>query len=177
MRHETGFAMTTILATLLFGHSAVAGSPRFTPVTGFDLKRYLGTWYEIARLPTPFEKGLVNVTATYSLRNDGKVKVLNAGYKGGKSGKRSSATGKAKFAAAPDLGHLRVSFFGPFYADYIIVELDGEGYRYAMVASSYDYLWILCRDPKLPRDVLDRLIARADELGFDTGKLYMVPQD
>jgi len=169
--------MVTLLGILLFGQATTAGSARLTPASGFDLQRYLGTWYEIARLPAPFEKGLVNVTATYSLRGDGKVKVLNAGYKGSTTGKRASATGKAKFAAAPDLGHLRVSFFGPFYADYIILELERQNYSYAMVASSYRYLWILGREPRLPRDVIDRLIARAKDLGFDTGKLYMVPQD
>jgi apolipoprotein D and lipocalin family protein len=151
--------------------------PKFEPVSGFDLNRYLGKWYEIARIPTSFEKGLVNVTATYSLRQDGKVQVINEGYKETGKGKHKTAKGKAKLAAKPDSGYLKVSFFGPFYADYIIIDLDLQQYDYAMVASSYDYLWILSRQPKMEKDIYDKLIEKASKLGFDTSRLYLVPQD
>jgi apolipoprotein D and lipocalin family protein len=169
--------LVPIAVVLVFSAQCTAAAPGFEPVSGFDLNRYLGKWYEIARLPTTFEKDLVNVTATYSLRTDGKVKVFNEGYKKSKSGKHTSATGKAKIAATPDKGYLKVSFFGPFYADYIIVDLDTQNYSYAMVASSKKYLWILCRDPRMDTAVLDRLIAKAQGLGFDTGKLIMVSQE
>jgi apolipoprotein D and lipocalin family protein len=149
---------------------------KLEPVSGFDLNRYLGKWYEIARLPNSFEKELVNVTATYSFRDDGKVKVINEGYRKTKNGKHSVSVGKAKFAKGSDKGYLRVSFFWIFYGDYIIVELDPE-YRYAMVASSHKYLWILSREPKIDNTILDRLVNRAQELGFDTGKLYFTPQE
>ncbi len=161
---------------LLLNGLAFSESTKLEPVSGFDLNRYLGRWYEIARLPTSFEKDLVNVYATYSLRSDGKVKVVNEGYKKTKSGKHKVATGKAKFAKSPDKGYLRVSFFGPFYGDYLIIELDPE-YKYAMVASSHKYLWILSREPKIDAAMLDKLVQRAKELGFDTSRLYFTPQD
>lgn len=150
--------------------------PELVPVSDFNLDRYLGKWYEIARLPAPFEKDLVNVTATYSLKPDGKVKVLNEGYKKTKEGKHKRAEGKAKFAKTPDIGYFKVSFFGPFYADYMIIILDPE-YRYAMVASGHKYLWILGREPNLDQAVLDDLVAQARELGFATDKLIFTPQD
>jgi apolipoprotein D and lipocalin family protein len=162
--------------SLLLAGQTFSTSPKLEPVSGFDLNRYLGKWYEIARLPTWFEKDLVNVIATYSLLSEGKVKVVNEGYKKTRSGKHKVAIGKARFAKSPDKGYLKVSFFGPFYADYMIVELD-PGYKYAMVASSRKYLWILSREPKMDSIVLDKLVKRAQELGFDTSRLYSTPQD
>jgi apolipoprotein D and lipocalin family protein len=114
------------------------GGTKMEPVKNFDLSRYLGTWYEIARLPASFEKNLIHVTANYSLKNNGKVKVLNEGDDANTQ-KHKKAVGKAKIAQTPDVGYLRVSFFGPFYADYIILALDND-YRYAMVASSMHYM-------------------------------------
>ncbi len=144
------------------------------PVTHFDLNKYLGRWYEIARMPAGFENNLIQVTATYSLRNDGKVRVENAGVDA-RSSKRKMAIGKAKFARNADTGYLKVSFFGPFYADYVILELD-QDYRYAMIASSRKYLWILSREPSLEKTTLDRLMEKAKNLGFATEKLYFTPQ-
>jgi apolipoprotein D and lipocalin family protein len=167
--------LTCALPVLLVGR-ALSAPPKLVPVSGFDLNRYLGKWYEIARLPFSFEKDLVNVTATYSLRSDGKVKVVNEGYKKTKSGKHDVAEGKAKFAKSPDKGYLRVSFFWIFYGDYIIVELDPD-YKYAMVASSHKYLWILSREPKMDNAILDKLVKKAQELGFETTKLYFTPQE
>jgi len=169
-------ALVSFLVPLILVGQAFSGPPKLEPVSGFDLNRYLGKWYEIARLPNPFEKELVNVTATYSLRSDGKVKVVNEGYKKTLYGKHQVAVGKAKFAKSPDKGYLRVSFFWIFYGDYMIVELDPD-YQCAMVASSHKYLWILAREPKMDRGVLENLIKRAQELGFDTSKLYFTPQD
>ncbi|HMD67272.1 MAG TPA: lipocalin family protein [Chitinivibrionales bacterium] len=143
------------------------------PVAHFDLNRYLGTWYEIARMPAGFENNLIRVTATYSLRNDGKVKVENEGVDV-KSLKRKRAIGKAKFAGSADVGYLKVSFFGPFYADYVILELD-QDYRYAMVASSNKYLWILSRTPALEKATVDASMEKARSLGFETEKIYFTP--
>jgi apolipoprotein D and lipocalin family protein len=145
------------------------------PVTGFNLNKYFGTWYEIARMPARFENNLNQVTATYSLRSDGKVRVENEGVDA-RSQKRKRAIGKAKFAGKPDAGYLKVSFFGPFYADYVILELD-QDYRYAMVASSKKCLWILSRSPSLEKTTLDSLIEKARNLGFEIEKLYYTPQD
>jgi apolipoprotein D and lipocalin family protein len=150
---------------------------KYEPVSDFQLERYLGKWYEIARLPAQFERGLVNVTATYTIRPDGKVQVLNEGYKETKNGKHSTAIGKAKFAESQEIGHLKVSFFGPFYANYVIIDLDKEHYSYAMVASSLRYLWILCRQPQMEQGLRDKLVKKARGLGFDTDQLYFTPQD
>jgi lipocalin len=148
----------------------------FTPIDSFELAKYLGTWYEIARMPAPFEKDLVGVTATYSMRPDGKVSVLNQGHKKTIDGEKSAAVGKAKFAGDPAKGHLKVSFFWIFYGDYIIVDLDKDNYQYALVLSPPKYAWILCRKPALDKAVLDRLIEKEKGLGYDTSKLIIVPQ-
>jgi len=166
-------------AVLLVPWTALfAREPQFPPVEGFELQRYLGTWYEIARMPNWFERDLVNVTATYSPRDDGKITVLNQGYKPGQDGKRKQARGRAKFAGDPATGHLKVSFFGPFYANYIIIDLDKADYQYALVAGSkHKFLWILSRTPQMDEALYNRLVAYATELGFDPEKLYKVPQN
>ncbi|MBD3391065.1 MAG: lipocalin [Chitinivibrionales bacterium] len=163
-------------AVVLFlsGCATMAGAPKFPPATPFELERYLGTWYEIARLPNSFEKGLTHVTATYSLRDDGKVNVLNQGRLDGDT---SAIVGKAKIAGDSAAGHLKVSFFWIFYSDYIVVEVDSS-YTHALVAGgSHKYLWILARAPMLDPAVCDRLVARAAALGFNTGQLYFTPQN
>jgi len=140
-------------------------------VTGFSLERYLGTWYEIARLDHRFERGLTQVTATYSMREDGGVKVLNRGFKE-KKGKWSEATGKAYFVESPYIGRLKVSFFGPFYGAYNIIALEPDNYSYALViGNNTKYMWILAREPVLKPVVLEELLAKARELGFATDEL------
>ena len=159
----------------LFG---CAGAPEgIVAVKGFELHRYLGKWYEIARLDHSFERGLINVTATYSLADDGTVRVLNRGYDPGRK-RWKEATGKARFSSSPDIGQLKVSFFGPFYGGYNIIELDQAAYSYALVCGpSRAYLWILSREPKLEAAVQNRLVDKARELGFDTKKLVFVSQE
>ncbi|MEO1245173.1 MAG: lipocalin family protein [Pseudomonadota bacterium] len=165
-----------LAASLLL--TACTGIPKgIEAVDDFELEPYLGTWYEIARLDHRFERGLSNVTATYSLRDDGGVNVVNRGYRTDK-GEWDSAEGKAYFVGDNNVGRLKVSFFGPFYGAYNIFELDRENYRYAVVAGpNRSYLWILARDPSLPDTVLDRLIGRAAELGFATEELILVEHD
>jgi len=148
-----------------------------TPVSDFQLERYLGTWYEIARLDHSFERGLSQVTAQYSVREDGGVKVLNRGYSE-KDQAWDDAEGKAYFVQDSNIGFLKVSFFGPFYGSYIVTELDKDAYRYALISGpDYSYLWILSRTPQLDSATLQRLISKAETLGFDTSKLIMVKQD
>lgn len=152
-------------------------SPDTTPVTGFTLERYLGTWYEIARFPNTFEKNLVGVTANYSMKENGMVKVLNAGYKNSLDGKHKTATGKAKFAGDPGTGHLKVSFFLFFYGDYYILKLDKEAYQWALVGgSSSNYLWILSREPQMDEKVYQELVDEAVSRGYDLTMLEKVPQ-
>ena len=144
-------------------------------VDGFDAERYLGTWYEVARLDHSFERGLSRVTATYAARDDGGIDVLNRGYDE-EDGEWREARGRARFVGPRDVASLEVSFFGPFYGGYNVIDLD-PGYTIALVAGpNRDYLWILSRDPTpAPADV-ERLVARARSLGFDTSGLIYVSQ-
>ena len=170
--------MKTLSIALLLALTACTGVPDgVTPVAGFKLDRYLGKWYEIARLDHSFERGLTRVTAEYGLRDDGTVRVVNRGYLAG-DGRWKEAEGTASFVGAPDLGHLKVSFFGPFYGSYIVFGLDEANYRHALVSGpDKSYLWILARTPTLDKAVLDALVARASAAGFDTGKLIFVGHD
>jgi apolipoprotein D and lipocalin family protein len=147
------------------------------PVKNFDVRRYLGTWYEIARLPNSFEKDLEKVTAHYSLRDDGGIKVVNRGFNT-KSRTWKEAVGKAYFVADSGTGRLKVSFFGPFYGGYNIIDLD-ENYSHSLVCGpNRDYLWILARTPTIEGQIKERFIAKARYLGFDTGRLiYVEPQE
>ena len=155
--------------------SACASVPKgLQPVSGFELDRYLGRWHEIARLDHSFERGLTSVTADYSMREDGGVKVLNKGFDPVKN-KWKEAEGRAYFTGDKHIGSLKVSFFRPFYGGYHIIELDKEGYQYALVAGpSLSYLWILARDPGLSAGTIEKLAAKARELGFDTDKLIFL---
>ena len=151
--------------------SACTGMPDgVEPVTGFDKSRYLGRWHEIARLDHSFERDLVDVTAEYSLRDDGNVRVVNSGTDSG-TGERKVAEGHAKFVGDDTTAHLKVSFFGPFYGSYVVFELDPD-YQYAFVAGyNTDYLWLLAREPDISEEVRDKFIARARALGFPTDEL------
>ncbi|HEY8354860.1 MAG TPA: lipocalin family protein [Methylophilaceae bacterium] len=160
------------LAALL---TACTGLPEgVAPVNGFEIQRYLGTWYEIARLDHGFERNLEQVSATYSLRKDGGIRVVNRGFDVKKQ-EWKEAVGKAYFVASPDTGRLKVSFFGPFYGGYNIIALDKTRYNYALVAGpDRSYLWLLSRTPELPAPVMQHLIATANSLGFDTSRLILV---
>jgi apolipoprotein D and lipocalin family protein len=164
-----------IIPVLLAGCAGIPDGVE--PVTGFDLHRYLGHWYEIARLDHSFERGLSNVTATYRLRRDDSIEVVNRGYDEAK-GRWQEARGRAYPVGDPTVGRLKVSFFGPFYGGYNILALDKENYRYALVCGpSRDYLWILARSRTLNPAVLQKLIAKAERLGFDTDQLIYPVHD
>ena len=148
-----------------------------TPVSHFQLDRYLGKWYEIARLDHSFERGLSDVSAQYRRLPDGKVEVINRGYRAEK-GDWKEAIGKAVFIGDPTLGSLKVSFFGPFYGGYHVAALDERDYRWSLVVGpSRDYLWILARERRLPADVREQLLKKASQLGFDISRLIWVGQD
>ncbi len=141
------------------------------PVAALDLNRYLGEWYEIARFDHSFERGLEQAKANYTQNADGTIKVVNSGIK---DSKPKTAIGKGKTTDTPGL--LRVSFFGPFYADYRVMLIDKD-YSHALVGSGdSDYLWILSRTPSLPENVKSELLAEAQRRGYDTGKLIWVEQ-
>lgn len=140
------------------------------PVSGFELDRYLGRWYEIARLDHRFERGLSQVTAHYQRHPDGGLTVLNRGYNA-RQGQWSEAQGRAYFVGDPQQGHLKVSFFGPFYSSYVIFGLDKD-YQYAFVAGpNHDYLWLLSRQPTVSDELWQRFIDTAQRAGFDTQAL------
>lgn len=154
--------------------SGCVGVPEgIEPVRGFDAKRYLGTWYEIARLDHSFEQDLQAVTAEYSPREDGGISVINRGFNVS-SKTWSEAEGKAYFVEDENTGHLKVSFFGPFYGSYIVFSL-GENYEYSLVTSSEkSYLWLLSRTPTINKALQKRLVAHMAEMGFDTDTLIFV---
>lgn len=147
-----------------------------TVVSELDIAKYLGTWYEIARYDHRFERDLVGVTAHYSLREDGKIKVLNSGYEGTLKGERSEAIGKAKIPDKAIPAKLRVSFFWFFYGDYFVFELEDD-YQWAVVGSSSDkYLWILARTPQMSDEVYQERLENLRKRGYDTTKLIKVEQ-
>jgi len=140
-----------------------------------ELERYLGKWYEIARLDHSFERGLKNIVAEYSLREDGGLNVKNRGFSLTDK-KWNEATGKAYFVNSSKEGYLKVSFFGPFYGSYIIFELDKD-YQYAFVSGpDLSYLWLLSRTPVVPKKVLTDFVNKSKALGFNTQKLIKVEQ-
>jgi lipocalin len=147
-----------------------------TVVTELELDKYLGTWYEVARYDHRFERNLVGVTATYSMREDGKIKVLNSGYKNTLDGELSEAEGKAKIPNLEEPAKLKVSFFWIFYGDYFVMDLD-EDYQWALIGSSSDkYLWILSRVPHMDDLIYKNLLAKLTKRGYDVSKLIKVPQ-
>ncbi len=145
-----------------------------TTIKELDLNRYLGKWYEIARFPHSFEKDLVGVTATYRLMDNGRIQVLNEGYKKSFNGELKKAYGKAKTTNHP--GKLKVSFFLFFYSDYNILEID-PNYQWVLIGSSAPkYLWILSRTPHIDQNLCDQITGKAKERGYDISKLFLVPQ-
>lgn len=144
-------------------------------VKDFSLSKYLGKWYEIYRMPFKYEKDLMNVTATYTLNNDSSISVFNEGYIGGPNGKYKTAKGKAKIPDKNKPGRIRVSFFGPFFSDYLIVDVDKENYMWALVVSKKGKLcWILSRKPGLDSEITNQLVEKAKSVGVDVSKFIKV---
>ena len=169
---------TTLITSLLLGLCTMASAQHVnnSTITTLDLNRYLGKWYEIARYDHAFERDLVGTTAEYSLRKDGKIKVLNSGYLGTLDGTYRESIGKAKLSSNGEPGQLRVSFFGPFYGDYYILDLAPD-YSYSVVGSSSPkYLWILSRTPELSSEAQSRILNNLQKRGYDTTKLIWVEQ-
>ena len=165
--------ITTAVVMLLFS-GCVRIPDGIEPVTTFDVNRYVGTWYEIARLDHSFERGLTRVTAVYSLADKGLIKVLNRGYDPSKK-EWKEAEGRAYFVGESNEGRLKVSFFGPFFGGYNIIDLDSENYSYSLVCGpNLNYLWILSRTPELDKNILDALVNKAKNLGFSTEDLIYV---
>jgi apolipoprotein D and lipocalin family protein len=167
---RTGLALLMLLAL-----TGCRSTSSLDVVSGFDAGRYLGVWYEAARYDHRFEKGLVSVTATYTMNEDGTIQVVNRGYDPEK-GSWKESKGVAKMKGDGDRGWLKVSFFRPFYASYKIIYLDEDYTRAIVTGPTFGYLWILVRDPDIPASDLQELVAEAGRLGFDTDKLIYVDQ-
>lgn len=176
MKNKIIAASISTIAAIVILNSCAFIPQKAKPIANFEVKRYLGTWYEIARFDYRFEKDLDNAVAQYSLGENGKVKVLNSGYNY-KIKEWKSAKGIAKFRGDKNIAALKVSFFLPFYAGYNVVALDSN-YQYALVAGkNLDYLWILSREKSIPDDVKANYLRLAKDIGYDTTKLIWVKQD
>jgi apolipoprotein D and lipocalin family protein len=171
-RSVRGLLAASFLALVAGCASAPAG---VEPVRGFVVERYLGQWYEIARLDHRFERGLEQVTATYALNADGTVSVLNKGFRSDEA-EWTQAEGKARFAGVKDVAALEVSFFGPFYGAYNVIDLDADYQHALVVGPNRSYLWILSRSPAPSAAVVERLVAKAKSLEFETAELIFVRQ-
>lgn len=177
IKYRNAFLLGTLAVVAVSYASCRVSIPKgASAIKPFQKDRYLGKWYEIARMDFRFEKNLKNVTATYSLNDNGTIRVDNSGYDYVKN-KWKQSIGKAKFVRSEDEARLKVSFFGPFYAGYNVIEID-EGYQYALVAgNNLDYLWILSRTKQIPQNIKTAYLKKAEELGFKTQELVWTGQD
>ncbi|MCU8042676.1 MULTISPECIES: lipocalin family protein [unclassified Shewanella] len=166
-----------LLVISIFLLSGCLGMPKLVqPVNDFELNKYLGKWYEIARLDHSFERGLSQVSAEYSLKEDSGVRVINRGFSAAKN-EWKEAEGKAYFVNGDSEGYLKVSFFGPFYGSYVVFELDHENYQYAFISGpDTGYLWLLAKTPTVPSEVLQKFVEMSKARGFDTDNLIYVQQ-
>ena len=165
------FLITGIISSVAAALTGCGGTSDIAAVKPFEPERYMGTWYEIARLPQYFERGLDEVKAEYTLNDDGTIEVVNSGVK---DGEPTSITGTAKLKhpdADLQTGELRVSFFGPFYSDYRIIELAPDRSYAVVTGSRKNYLWILSRQPKMEETRLKEIVGRLAGQGFDTARL------
>ena len=159
----------------LFSEGAKA-MPTVQTVKFVDLQRYLGTWYEISKYPQRFERNCFGVTANYSLRKDGLIKVVNACRKGSLNGPEKLAVGKAWIVNKVTNSQLKVQFFWPFAGEYWIIDL-GANYEYAVVGSSNrKYLWVLSRTPQLEEKTYAAILQRIEQQGYDLSKIELIPQ-
>jgi apolipoprotein D and lipocalin family protein len=159
------------------GNDALNNQTRIVPVENFEANRYLGKWYELGRIENSFERGMTKTTAHYSLNKDGTIKVINAGFDPAKGAYRS-AIGKAKFATTPNVGALKVSFFGPFYGGYNVVALD-KNYQWAIIVGPNPdkYFWILSRKPKLNSSLKSKALSVAKNMRINPSKIIWVSQN
>ncbi|MGH0052781.1 MAG: lipocalin family protein [Sphaerochaetaceae bacterium] len=179
MKRKNLFSLAGVAVMLLVLSSCTTTTqyPPLDTVESLDLERYLGSWYEIGRYQHRFEKNLVGVKADYSLREDGRIQVVNSGIKGDLEGKLSSVKAIAWRPEDAEPGRLKVRFFGLFTSDYLVFGLDEENYQWALVGSDdRDFLWFLSRTPEVSEEVLTKMKAIANEQGYDLDQLFLVPQ-
>ena len=169
-------SLIVVIVIIILFNSCASIPQKAKPVENFEVNRYLGTWYEVARFDFRFEKDLDNTSANYTLDKKGNVIVMNSGYNFVKK-KWSKADGLAKFRGDKNIAALKVSFFGPFYSGYNVIALD-ENYQYALIAGkSLDYLWILSRTKELPDEIKTEYLKIAEDIGYDTSRLIWIKHD
>ncbi|MEN2436696.1 lipocalin family protein [Weeksellaceae bacterium A-14] len=169
-------SLIVVIGIIILFNSCASIPQKAKPVENFEVNRYLGTWYEVARFDFRFEKDLDNTSANYTLDKKGNVIVLNSGYNFVKK-KWSKADGLAKFRGDKNIAALKVSFFGPFYSGYNVIALD-EHYQYALIAGkNLDYLWILSRTKELPDEIKTEYLKIAEDIGYDTSRLIWIKHD
>lgn len=161
--------VTTALAALTTG-CAVSVPANVQPVQNFEASRYMGQWYELARIDQRFQKGLTKANAEYSLNPDGTVTVINRGFNAAKN-EWKQVEGKAKFTGPSDVGALKVSFFGPFYSGYNVVHLSPDYQTALVVGNTTDSFWLLSRKPSLPAAEIQQLLAKAQRMGVDLSQV------
>ncbi|WP_194767250.1 lipocalin family protein [Tamlana sp. I1] len=176
MKNSNLSSLLLVLAMLFSFFSCRTIPEKAVAVKPFDKEMYLGKWYEIARFDFKFEKDLNNTTATYSLNDNGTIKVNNQGYDTIKK-EWKQAIGKAKFVGDDDVAMLKVSFFGPFYSGYNVIAIDDD-YKYALIAGgSLKYLWILSRDTEIPESIKTKYLKIAEDVGYNTSNLLWISHD
>ena len=178
MKAAIPFITSSIAALAIFG---CAGSPRelgpLQLVQKIDIEKYVGRWYEIARFQHSFEKSIVGATAEYSLRKDGRIQVVNSGFRNDLDGPSTQATGVAWVPDPRRPAALKVQFFWPFAGDYLVFGLDNESYSWALVGSdSREYLWFLARTPAISDELYGKMMQMSRDQAYDVSKLYKVPQ-
>jgi apolipoprotein D and lipocalin family protein len=150
--------------------------PTLRTVAHVDLERYVGTWHEIANFPQSFQRGCTATTATYAIRGDGQIDVVNRCHKGSVDGPEKVARGRARVVDRSSNAKLEVSFFRPFWGDYWIIDL-GQSYEYVVVGHpGRDYLWILCRTCTMDDEVYASIVRRLAAQGYDTARLVRTVQ-
>ena len=171
-----GLSLLTIGAVVLLNSCSVKVPENISVVKDFDVKSYEGKWYEIARFDFKYEKDLKNVTANYTLNDDGSIKVENKGFNYVKN-EWEEVKGKAKFNGSENEGALKVSFFGPFYSGYNVVAMDPAYENVLVFGQNTDYIWILSRNKTIPQNVKDKFVAKAKEAGYDLNRLVWTEHD
>jgi len=161
---------------MLFASLFVLAKP--VEAVDVDLERYTGKWYEIGRYGLFFEQGMANVTAEYTLLDNGEIQVVNQGFYGGPGGLKGSVKGKAWVPDPEETGKLKVQFFGAFSSDYWVIDLDEEDYSYAVVSQpEKEYLWILSRTPQMDDALYEEILTRLNNWGFDLNRIEKVTQE
>ena len=171
-----GLALLGIGAVVLVNSCTVKVPENVTVIKNFDVEKYAGHWYEIARFDFKHEKDMKNVTAHYTLNDDGSIKVVNKGYDYVKN-EWKEVNGKAKFIGDEDKAALKVSFFGPFYGGYNVVAMNPNYENVLVFGESTDYIWILSRNKTIPQKVKDEFLAKAKEAGYDLDRLVWTEHD